>query len=98
MKPTMNPTPKLADLLQFPVLIPVKAVSHKGVSEEIFRLELADLTARLVPGFSIELISIRASSSGNYYAATLSPTFDTIDQFYALDEALRGHPLVNMVL
>ena len=94
----MNPTPKLEDLLQFPALIPVKAVSHKGVTEEIFRLELIDLTARLVPGFSIELISIRASSSGNYYAVTLSATFVDIDQFHALDAALKQHPLVRMVL
>ncbi|MBS1155606.1 MAG: hypothetical protein H6R07_1530 [Proteobacteria bacterium] len=94
----MNPTPKLEDLLQFPALIPVKAVSHKGVAEEVFRLELVDLTARLVPGFTIELISIRASSSGNYYAATLLATFHTIDQFHALDAALKTHPLVRMVL
>ncbi|MDR3410792.1 MAG: DUF493 domain-containing protein [Formivibrio sp.] len=94
----MKPTPKLADLLEFPVLIPVKAVSHKGVAEEVFRLELIDLTAKLVPGFSVELISIRASSSGNYYAATLSPTFHNIDQFYALDAALKEHPMVRMVI
>lgn len=94
----MNPTPKLEDLLQFPALIPVKAVSHKGVAEETFRLELVDLTARLVPGFTFELISIRASSSGNYYAATLSATFANIDQFHALDAALKAHPLVRMVL
>lgn len=84
--------------MQFPALIPVKAVSHKGVAEETFRLEMIDLTVSLVPGFSIELISIRASSSGNYYAATLSATFHTIEQFHALDAALKAHPLVRMVL
>lgn len=94
----MTQTPKLQDLLQFPALIPVKAVSHKGVPAETFRLEMIDLTVRHVPGFSAELISIRASSSGNYYAVTLSATFVDIDQFHALDAALKVHPLVRMVL
>lgn len=94
----MTQTPTLQDLLQFPALIPVKAVSHKGVTEEVFRLEMIDLTARHVPGFTAELVSIRASSSGNYYAVTLSATFVDIGQFHALDAALKAHPLVRMVL
>lgn len=94
----MTETPKLEELLEFPALIPVKAVSHKGVTAEAFRLELVDLTARVVPGFTAEWVSIRASSKGNYYAATLSATFQTIEQFHALDAALKAHPLVRMVL
>lgn len=94
----MTETPKLEELLEFPALIPVKAVSHKGVTAEAFRLELVDLTARIVPGFTAEWVSIRASSKGNYYAATLSATFLNIEQFHALDAALKAHPLVRMVL
>lgn len=94
----MTETPKLEDLVQFPALIPVKAISHKGVADAEFRQQMSDLTARIVPGFSAELVSIRASSNGNYYAATLSATFQNIEQFYALDAALKVHPLVRMVL
>lgn len=94
----MTETPKLKDLLQFPALVPVKAISHKGVAEAQFRAELLDLTARIVPGFAETMISLRASSSGNYHSATLSVTFQNIEQFYALDEALKAHPLVRMLL
>lgn len=94
----MSDTPKLQDLLQFPALIPVKAVSEKGVDPAQFRQELTDLAARLVPGFHDGLLVLRASSNGNYYSATLSITFQTIEQFYAIDEALKAHPLVRMVL
>lgn len=90
--------PKLEDLLEFPALIPVKAVSHKGVTEADFCNQMVDLTARIVPGFNAQLVTIRASSSGNYYAATLSATFQNIAQFHALDAALKDHPLVRMVL
>lgn len=94
----MTEIPKLEDLVEFPALIPVKAVSHKGVTEAAFHAAMLDLTARIVPGFSAELITIRASSSANYYAATLSATFQDIEQFHALDAALKVHPLVRMVL
>ena len=94
----MTEIPKLEDLVEFPVLIPVKAVSHKGVSEAEFCNEMIDLTARIVPGFTAQLVSLRASSNGNYYAATLSATFQNIEQFHALDAALKAHPLVRMVL
>lgn len=94
----MTDTPKLQDLLQFPALIPVKAISHKGVAETEFRQQMTDLTARIVPGFSAELVSIRASSNGNYFAVTLSATFQNIEQFYALDAALKAHPQVRMML
>jgi len=92
------PLPKLEELVEFPVLIPVKAVSHKSVTQEVFQAELVDLTARHVPGFHAELVVIRASSSGNYFSATLSVTFQSIEQVHALDAALRAHPLVRMVL
>ncbi len=94
----MTEIPKLEDLVEFPALIPVKAVSHKGISEAEFCNEMIDLTARIVPGFTAQLVSLRASSNGNYHAATLSATFQNIEQFYALDAALKAHPLVRMVL
>lgn len=91
-------TPKLEDLVEFPALIPVKAISHKGIGANEFTLAMVDVTAQVVPGFTSELIAIRASSSGNYYSATLSVIFQHVDQVYALDAALREHPLVRMVL
>jgi uncharacterized protein len=95
---TEQALPKLQDLVEFPVLIPVKAVSRKAVTLEVFHAELVDLTARHVPGFHAELVTIRASSSGNYFSATLSVTFQSIEQVHELDAALRAHPLVRMVL
>lgn len=94
----MSNTPKLQDLLQFPALIPVKAVSEKGVDATLFQSEMTDLAARLVPGFHGGLLTLRASSNGNYHAATLSITFQSIEQFHAVDEALKAHSLVRMVL
>lgn len=94
----MTDTPKLEDLVQFPALIPVKAVSQKGTDEALYVATLLDLTARIVPGFSSELIAMRASSGGHYHSATLSATFQNIEQFHALDAALKAHPLVRMVL
>ncbi|GGP27723.1 YbeD family protein [Silvimonas amylolytica] len=90
--------PKLENLVEFPVLIPVKAVSHKQVAQEEFQAMLVDLTAQHVPGFVAELVTIRPSSQGNYFAATLSITFDNVEQVHALDAALKAHPLVRMVL
>ena len=92
------PGKKLEELVTFPVLIPVKAVSHKQVVLEEFHAALVDVTAQHVPGFHAELVSIRSSSSGNYYSATLSITFDNIEQVHAVDVALRAHPLVQMLL
>lgn len=90
--------PSLKDLLEFPALIPVKAVSHKGITESEFIQAMLDVTAQLVPGFHSGLLSIRASNGGNYYAVTLSVTVQSPEQFHALDQALRAHPLVRMVL
>ncbi|SMC28523.1 Protein of unknown function [Andreprevotia lacus DSM 23236] len=92
------PGKKLEELVTFPVLIPVKAVSHKQVAQDEFVAALVDVTALHVPGFHIDLVTVRASSSGNYYSATLSITFDTIEQVHAVDVALRAHPLVQMLL
>ncbi|KAF0811960.1 hypothetical protein IGB42_03502 [Andreprevotia sp. IGB-42] len=92
------PSKKLEDLVTFPVLIPVKAVSHKQVPQDDFHAALLDVTAQHVPGFHAGLVTIRSSSSGNYYSATLSITFDTIEQVHAVDVALRAHPLVQMLL
>lgn len=89
---------RLEDLLEFPALIPAKAVSHKGVAKDEFHAALLELTVVHVPGFHAELISIRESSSGNYFSATLSVTVDNADQFRTLDAALRAHPLVKLVL
>ncbi|WP_051304720.1 YbeD family protein [Chitinilyticum litopenaei] len=97
-KTTVPESARLEDLLDFPALIPAKAVSHKGVSREEFHSALLELTIVHVPGFHAELITIRESSSGNYYSATLSVTVDTADQFRQLDAALRAHPLVKLVL
>ena len=91
-------TPQLQDLVEFPALIPIKAVSVKGTAAETFAAELLDLTARIVPGFNCDLITLRASSAGHYYSATLSITFQNIEQFHAIDAALKAHPLVRMVL
>ncbi|GAA5787462.1 hypothetical protein GCM10007860_29060 [Chitiniphilus shinanonensis] len=92
------PSQKLEDLVTFPALIPVKAVSHKNTDQSEFHAALVDVTALHVPGFHAGLVTIRTSSAGNYFAATLSVTFESVDQVHALDAALRGHPLVRMVL
>ncbi len=76
----------------------MKETPNQGVPVDDPPQHPSHLTARIVPGFSAELVSIRASSNGNYYAATLSATFQNIEQFYALDAALKVHPLVRMVL
>ena len=94
----MTETPKLEDLVQFPALIPVKAISEKGVDPALFQTEMTDLTAQLVPGFHGGLLTLRASSNGNYHAVTLSITFQSMKQFHAVDEALKAHVLVRMVL
>ncbi|UXY15413.1 DUF493 domain-containing protein [Chitiniphilus purpureus] len=92
------PNRRLEELMSFPALIPVKAISHKQADEAQFRATLIELTALHVPGFQSDLVSIRASSAGNYYAATLSVTFANADQFRMLDAALRAHPMVRLVL
>ena len=92
------PSQKLEDLVTFPVLIPVKAVSHKNIAQEVFVQEVLQVTILHVPDFVEEKIEIRASSSGNYHALTLMITFEHVDQVHALDSALRAHPMVRMVL
>lgn len=92
------PSQKLEDLVTFPVLIPVKAVSHKNITKEAFIQEIVQVTILHVPDFLEEKIEIRASSSGNYYALTLMITFAHVEQVHALDAALRAHPMVRMVL
>ncbi|MDR3425970.1 MULTISPECIES: YbeD family protein [Silvimonas] len=90
--------PKLEDLVEFPVLIPVKAVSRKQVAQDEFHAALMEVTVQHIPGFLAELVTIRESREGNYYAATLSITFESVEQVHAIDAALRAHPLVRMVL
>jgi putative lipoic acid-binding regulatory protein len=92
------PSQKLEDLVTFPALIPVKAVSLKHGDEAEFRAAIYEITRELVTTFLDEHITIRASSAGSYYSATLMVTFDHVDQVYALDAALRAHPLVLRVL
>ena len=92
------PSQKLEDLVTFPVLIPVKAVSHKNIAEAEFVQQMVEVTLIHVPDFSAEKIEIRASSSGNYHAVTLMITFERVEQVHALDAALRAHPQVRMVL
>ncbi|WP_255988752.1 DUF493 domain-containing protein [Chitinolyticbacter albus] len=90
---------KLEDLLTFPAVIPVKAVSLKGADAAEFEATVVAVTIVHVPGFTAgELVTIRASSSGSYYSATLSITFESADQFRLLDAALRAHPHVQLVL
>ena len=90
--------PKLENLVEFPVLIPVKAVSKKQVELADFHNALMEVTVQHFPEFVADLVTIRPSSQGNYHAATLSITFDNIEQVHAIDAALRAHPLVRMVL
>ena len=90
--------PKLENLVEFPVLIPVKAVSKKQVEHQDFHNALLELTVQHFPDFNAGLVTIRPSSQGNYHAATLDITFDNIEQVHAIDAALRAHPLVRMVL
>ncbi|XZG70813.1 YbeD family protein [Chitinibacteraceae bacterium HSL-7] len=89
----------LEELLTFPADIPVKAVSHKGANAAEFELVVIEVVRQHVPGFvATERVTVRASSSGNYFAATLTVTFDNADQFRALDASLRAHPHVRLVL
>lgn len=90
--------PKLENLVEFPVLIPVKAVSKKQVELADFHSALMEVTVAHFPDFDAALVTIRPSSQGNYHAATLDITFDNIEQVHAIDAALRAHPLVRMVL
>ncbi|WP_035853716.1 YbeD family protein [Deefgea rivuli] len=92
------PSQKLEDLVTFPVLIPVKAVSHKSITHTEFAAEVLALTQVHIVDFTEALIEHRASSSGNYHALTLMITFANIEQVHALDAALRAHPMVRMVL
>ncbi|QLG88572.1 DUF493 domain-containing protein [Chitinibacter bivalviorum] len=92
------PNQKLEDLVTFPALIPVKAVSQKNIAEHEFREAVLLVTRELMPVFLEEHITIRASSAGSYLSATLMVTFEHVDQVYALDAALRAHPLVLRVL
>ncbi|WP_410500184.1 YbeD family protein [Chitinibacter sp. S2-10] len=95
---TEIPSQKLEDLVTFPVLIPVKAVSQKNIDEAEFRAAVYAVTREHVTTFLEEHISIRVSSAGSYYSATLMITFEHVDQVYAVDAALRAHPLVLRVL
>lgn len=92
------PSQKLEDLVTFPAVIPVKAVSQKNLAEADFRAAVLLVTQTHVPAFQDEHISMRASSAGSYFSATLMVTFDSVEQVYALDSALRAHPLVLRVL
>lgn len=92
------PSQKLEDLVTFPVLIPVKVVSHKTISQADFIDEVLQLTLQYVPDFDKEKIEVRASSSGNYHAMTLMITFANVEQVHELDAALRAHDMVRMVL
>ncbi len=92
------PSQKLEDLVTFPVLIPVKAVSQKNIAQEVFVQEVMQVILLHVPDFTEEKIEIRASSSGNYHSLTLMITFEHIDQVHGLDAALRAHSMVRMVL
>ncbi|WP_297575432.1 YbeD family protein [uncultured Deefgea sp.] len=92
------PSQKLEDLVTFPVLIPVKVVSHKSISHAEFVKEIVQVTQGLIADFVEDQIEHRASSSGNYHALTLMITFENVEQVHALDAALRAHHMVRMVL
>ncbi len=92
------PSQKLEDLVTFPVLIPVKVVSHKSITHAEFVKEVLLVTQGHIEDFIEDKIEHRASSSGNYHALTLMITFDNIEQVHALDAALRAHHMVRMVL
>ncbi|BCL76352.1 hypothetical protein JHS3_20880 [Jeongeupia sp. HS-3] len=93
-----NPPPPLEELVEFPAKLPIKAISHKQVSQDEFHAALFALSQAHVPGVTAEVLTIRASAAGNYFAATLMITFESADQVRALDAALRAHPLVRMVM
>ncbi|WP_432723894.1 DUF493 domain-containing protein [Jeongeupia wiesaeckerbachi] len=90
--------PPLEELVDFPAKLPIKAISHKQVGHDEFHAVLFALSCEHVPGVTTDVLTIRPSSAGNYFAATLMITFDNADQVRALDAALRAHPLVRMVL
>ncbi|WP_035055848.1 YbeD family protein [Andreprevotia chitinilytica] len=99
-KPVFNdiPSKPLEELVTFPVELPIKAISNKNVPQAEFEAAILALTLQHVPGFNPNLLTSKASTGGNYFAATMMVTFDSADQVRAYDAALRASPLVRMVL
>ncbi|STR45689.1 YbeD family protein [Iodobacter fluviatilis] len=90
--------PNLADLVEFPAELPMKAISHKDVPHDEFHAVVYELAVLHITDFKEEWISVRTSSGGSFISVTLSATYQSADEVNALDTALRAHPLVKMVM
>lgn len=81
--------------IEFPCAYPIKVV---GMNQGDFVAEVVELVRTYAPEISDEHVRVRKSSAAKYVSVTLEIQATGAPQLLDIHEALKGHPLVKLVL
>ena len=87
--------PEQNTLINFPCRFPIKII---GDRHEDFILTITEVVRANAPDIAQDDIMLRQSSSGKFYAITVTVTATSRQQLDNIYRSLTGHALVKMVL
>ena len=87
--------PEQNTLINFPCRFPIKII---GDRHEDFILTITEVVRANAPDIAEDDIMLRQSSSGKFYAITVTVTATSRQQLDNIYRSLTGHALVKMVL
>lgn len=87
--------PEQDTLINFPCRFPIKII---GDRHEDFIVTITEVVRANAPDIAQDDIMLRQSSSGKFYAITVTVTATSRQQLDNIYRSLTGHALVKMVL